>query len=212
MAARMQAVEREPARCKSRQESGPVRATRFAYKPLHSFRGQWSAASIAVRASERSLAVRLLEDSFLSPQVAERSDIRDRKRHAKLILRAHLSQRDTPVLQRNSAAVSVVGNLRDLVLQRTVLNVVAHATREVESFAVESPVSHQSANLIRKRLQNRVILNMKVRHSRKEFTVRLYFHQRAFRHNLAQLRIVIDNLLRVILCARGDFQVAYNRR
>src|SRR6266850_731568 len=75
-----------------------------------------------------------LEYFFLSAQVAKRADIGDRERHAELIFRAHLTERDATIFERQSTATSVIGDLRYLVLQCTVLNVVADAAGEIKSF------------------------------------------------------------------------------
>jgi hypothetical protein len=40
-----------------------------------------------------------LEDLFLTSQVPKRPYVRNRERHAKLVFRAYLSERDAPVLE-----------------------------------------------------------------------------------------------------------------
>src|SRR5258708_10640151 len=77
-------------------------------------------APIATRPAAASVADRRLplEDSFLPLQRPEGSDVRNRERHAELILvpRAEL---ETPELHAESAAIGVVGDLRLRVLQRS---------------------------------------------------------------------------------------------
>ena len=52
-----------------------------------------------------------LKNPLLTPQIPKRSNIRDNKRHAKLIVGTHLPQRNPPVLQRQPAATPVVTDL-----------------------------------------------------------------------------------------------------
>src|SRR5438477_1066701 len=89
-----------------------------------------------------------LKNPLLTPQIPKRPDIRDNKRHAKLIVRTHLSQRDPPVLQRQPAATPVVADLHQLVLQGAIRQVVADPGSEVESFPRLRPIPDQRANLV----------------------------------------------------------------
>src|SRR6266581_1279187 len=94
------------------------------------------------RGSEGSrIAAQYLKDPFLAAQVAEGSDIGDGERNTKLVFGAYLAQCDAAVFEGEAAAVSVVGNLRELALQRAVLNVVAHATGKIEAFAIEASIA-----------------------------------------------------------------------
>src|SRR5215467_10021946 len=96
-----------------------------------------------------------LKDLLLPPQVPKGTDVGDGEGYPELVFRAYLSEGNAPVFERQPAAVTVVGHLRNLVLQRGVLNVVAHPAREVEAFAVEGPVPDEGPDLVGKRLQNR---------------------------------------------------------
>ena len=84
-----------------------------------------------------------LEDFFLAAEIAERADIGDGERDAELILSAYLAEGDAAVFEGEAAAVTVVSDLGNLVLQRAVLNVVADAAGEIETFAVKAAVADQ---------------------------------------------------------------------
>ena len=73
--------------------------------------------------------------------------------------------------------------MRDLVLQRGVLDIVADSAGEIETFAIETSIADQGANLIGKRLQFRIVLNVKVRQGDEKFAVGLHLYQRSFRDN-----------------------------
>src|SRR2546425_286924 len=68
-----------------------------------------------------------LENPFLAAQIAERSDVREDQRHAELVFRAHLAERDAAVFERDAAAAAVVADLHKLVLQGVVGQIVADA-------------------------------------------------------------------------------------
>ena len=103
---------------------------------------EYSKSVVSARGRKDSqIAARYLKDPFLAAQVAKGSDVGDGKRDTKLIFGAHLAQRDAPVFEGKPAAISVVCDLRDLVLQRAVLDVVAHATGEIKAFAIEASVA-----------------------------------------------------------------------
>ncbi len=131
--------------------------------------------------SDRFTLLTALKDFFLAAQIAERADIGDGERDAELILGAYLAEGDAAVFEGEAAAVAVVSDLGDLVLQRAVLNVVADATGEIETFAVKAAVADQCADLVGERLQERVVLNVKVGDGGEKFAVGLHFDERAFR-------------------------------
>jgi len=56
----------------------------------------------------------------MAAQISEVSDVGDDEGHAKLIFCADLSQRDAPVFDGEAAAVAVVADLNQLILQRAV--------------------------------------------------------------------------------------------
>src|SRR5258708_6763816 len=91
------------------------------------------------------------------------------------------------VFEREAAAVAIVGDLRDLILQRFVLNVVAHAASEIKPFAIETSVTDKRADLVGERLQGWIVLNVEVGHSGEEFAVWFYLTQRSFGDRLVQL-------------------------
>jgi hypothetical protein len=91
---------------------------------------------------------RKLKNLFLAAEVAEGADVGDGEGDAELVFRAHLAEDDAAVFEREATAVSVVGDLHDLVLQGAVLKVVAYAASEIKTFAVKAAVADQCANLI----------------------------------------------------------------
>src|SRR4029077_20690292 len=120
----------------------------------------------------------------------EGADIRDDKGDAKLILRANLPEVNAAVFNGQAAAVAVVTELHDLVLQCFVLEVVTDASDEVEAFARFATVTYQRPDLARGRLQERdesgrpgnrqitrsgIVIQPEERGSDKEFPVRLDF-------------------------------------
>ncbi len=96
-----------------------------------------------------------LEEPLLRPQRTERSDIGDRKAHAKLILGAGGSDGEAPVLDAEAATIGVVADLRacvDEVVQAVVVDVVH---RGVPSAAVEIADSDERCDLVRCRRERR---------------------------------------------------------
>src|SRR5437879_275330 len=85
-------------------------------------------------------------------EISEVTYVRDDERKAKLILRAHLPEVDAAIFDGEAAAVAVVTELNDLVLQSLVLEVVTQASDEIKAFAGFATVADQPANLVRKRL------------------------------------------------------------
>src|SRR5262249_25005348 len=149
-------------------------------------------------------------------QVSERSNVRDDERHAKLIVGSYLPQRDAPVLQRQSAAVSVVTHLHQLVLQRVVRDVVADSRREVEALPRLRSVPDQRPNLIRLRWQYEGIrIQAKIGHGEEKFLVRLDLRQRPDGRQLSRrpaLRVIFQNLFEIERPARRQFEIADQRR
>src|SRR6266705_625962 len=144
-------------------------------------------------------------------EISEVTYVRDDERKAKLILRAHLPEVDAAIFDGEAAAAAVVAELNDLVLQSLVLEVVAH----------------QPANLVRKRLlevqrlgrrgerkiaEHRVGIQAEVGDRGEKFPIRLYFQECADGHEPLELGIVVKNLLQIVEAARGDLQIADDRR
>src|SRR5579864_120675 len=87
--------------------------------------------------------------SFLPPQVSERSDIRQREGEAKEIFIAHIGDRVAPVLQRDAAAIPVVGGLRGGELQLLEFLVKTEAARGTESSPVQSAIPQRHSKLLK---------------------------------------------------------------
>src|SRR5258707_13286347 len=85
-------------------------------------------------------------------QIPESANISDDERDTELILSANLSEVDAAVFDGPTAAVAVVTELHELVLQRFVLEVVADAGDEGKALARFAAVADQSAKLVGKRL------------------------------------------------------------
>ena len=66
-------------------------------------------------------------------QIPECAKVRDDKRNAELILRAHLPEVDTAIFHSQATATAVVTELNDLVLQSLVLEIVAHTGDEIKA-------------------------------------------------------------------------------
>src|SRR5262249_45075369 len=128
--------------------------------------------------------------------------------HAELIFRTDRAEVDAAIFERDAAATAVVIHLHDLVLQYAVGDVVADARSHIKTFAIQTAITDNRANLIRKRLKLWIILKTEVRDRRKEFSVRFDFNQRPNDCNLLQLRIVFQNLLGVVAAAWRDFNIA----
>src|SRR6266568_2512130 len=166
------------------------------------------------------------KDFFAMPQIPESSDVRNDKRHAKLILAPDLPEVDAPVFQREPAATSVIARLHDLVLQRFVGEVVANAPRKIEPLSVFAAVTQERTDLVRKRLlkrclsgrhggkitQRRVVIQPKESNRAKKFAVRLRLNQRANGHKSLILRVVLENLLEVIRAAGRDLEITHDGR
>src|SRR6267154_1135565 len=76
-----------------------------------------------------------LEDFFLVAEVSEGADVGDDEGHAQLIVRAHLAQSDAAIFEGDAAAFAIVADLRELVLQGAVGDVVADSGGDVEAAA-----------------------------------------------------------------------------
>ena len=80
-------------------------------------------------------------------QIPEGPDVRDDERDAELILRAHLSEVDAAVFDGQAAAIAVITELNNLVLQGFVLEVIAGTGDEIEALARFASVADKRANL-----------------------------------------------------------------
>src|ERR1017187_4090590 len=119
-----------------------------------------------------------LENLLLPAQISESPDIRDDKRDPKLIVGAHLPQRNAPIFDSQPATIPVVTDLYQLILQRIVGDVVAYAAGDVEALASLTAVADQSANLIGLGLQHQWIgVQPEIRDGKEKSLVRLDFCQ-----------------------------------
>src|SRR5579872_3630662 len=114
-----------------------------------------------------------LENLLLSSQIAERADVSNDQRHAKLIFRADLTQRQAPVFQGDSAARSVVADLHELILNILLFDIVTDTEEGVPAAAVQVPISNLGANLVRDGLQNRIVVDGKMRNGEVEILHRM---------------------------------------
>src|SRR5882724_7793446 len=89
---------------------------------------------------------------LLVAEISEGADVGDNERDTELVLRAHLAEVDAPVFDGEAAAATVVTELRDLVLQRLVLEVVSDSGDQIKTLARFIAVADERANLARKRL------------------------------------------------------------
>ena len=89
-----------------------------------------------------------LEDFFLVTQIPEGTDVGNDEGDAELIVSPDLAEFEAAIFERQAAAAAVVADFHELVLQRVIGEVVAHARRDVESFARFAAVTDQRANLI----------------------------------------------------------------
>ena len=86
------------------------------------------------------------------PQIPEGADVRDNERDAELILSAYLAEVDASIFDGDATASPVVTELRDLILQRLVFEVVTDTGDEINAFAGFASVADERSNLARKRL------------------------------------------------------------
>jgi len=82
-------------------------------------------------------------------EIPEGADVRDDEGNTKLVLRAYLAEVDAPVFDGDAAAGAVVTELRDLVLERLVLEVVSDAGNEIKTLAGFAAITNERANLVR---------------------------------------------------------------
>src|SRR6202162_5941785 len=123
-----------------------------------------------------------LEQLLLPAQISERSDVCKIQRDAKLVFSPDHSERKAPVLERNSAAGSVIAYFDEFVLQGILLDVIAKTRFRVPAASVRRAISHLGPNLIRgrlqhgaKRRQDRRIIDGKLRHGKIEIFSRANF-------------------------------------
>src|SRR5882762_9976655 len=152
-------------------------------------------------------------------QIPESANISDDERDTELILSANLSEVDAAVFDGQAAAVAVVTELHELVLQRFVLKVVADAGDEVKAFARFAAVADQRANLVGKRLlevgdghRRRIVIQAKEGSGDEEFPIGFYFQERADGDKPLDLRVVLKNLLEIVRAARSDLEIAEDGR
>src|SRR5437879_4854459 len=151
-------------------------------------------------------------------QIPECADVRDDKRDSELILRAHLPEVDAPVFDGQTAAAAVITELRDLILQRFVLEVVAHPGYEVKAFARFAAVPNKRSNLVRKRLLEvrrrgrGIIVQTKVGSSDEKLSIRLYLQEGADGDESLDLRVVLHNLFQVVRAAGRGYQIDDHRQ
>src|SRR5579859_187357 len=149
-----------------------------------------------------------LKDFFLVAEISEGADVGDDEGHAELIVGAHLAESDTAVFQSEAAALAVVAELHQLILQRAVGDVVADAGGDIEAAARFAAIAGEDAHLIGKRLQDGIGLQAKMGDGSEEFAIRLDLEQRADDRNLMKLRIVFEQVLGVKESARGNLEIA----
>ena len=106
------------------------------------------------------------------------------------------------------AAIPVVADLDQLILQRTVGEVVADPAGDIEALARFAALTDQRANLIRLGLEHeRIDAQPEVRDGEEEVLVRLDFRERTDRRELpvrASLRVVLQNLFEIERARRGS--------
>src|SRR5215469_11736616 len=181
-------------------------------------------ARVRLRKRRKRFTV-LSEDFFAAAEIAEVADVGDDEGDAELIFGADLAEVYPPVLEGEAAAAAVVTHLNDLALQNFVGEIVADPAGEVEAFAVFAAIAGERANLIRERLLKRVlrgrlrelaevgiVVEAEVGDGGKEFAVRLGFDQGAYGDETLNLRIVLEDLLKIVAAARGDLEVAEDGR
>ena len=68
-------------------------------------------------------------------KIPESADISEDKRDAELIFSAHLAEVDPPVFDGQAAAIAVVAQLHNLILQSLVLEIVTDSGNKIEPLA-----------------------------------------------------------------------------
>src|SRR5271163_499775 len=156
----------------------------------------------------RKLRDGTLEDFFLVAEIAEGADVGDDEGDAELVFCADLAEGDAAVFDGEAAAVAVVADLDELVLQGLVGEIVADAGGEVEAGAGFAAIADEGAHLVGKRLKDGIGLQTEVRDGGEEFAVGLDLQQRSYSGDVVELGIVFEDLLGVVEAARRDFEIA----
>src|SRR6202790_945682 len=165
----------------------------------------------ATEEAQRTEKTEESEDFFLVAEISEGADISDDEGDAELIIGAHLAKLDTSIFESEAATFAVVADLHELILQRAIGDVVADAGGKVEAAPRFTAVAREQAHLIRERLKNGVGLQAEVGNGGEEFAIRLDLYERADNRDLAQLRVVFEQMLGIKAAARCDLEVADDR-
>src|ERR1700683_811615 len=81
------------------------------------------------------------ENLFLPAQIPRRTKIGDEQHNPVLVLAAHRAERELAVFEPDAAARTVVGNLRHLILEVVLRQIVADPDRSIPSAAILFAVS-----------------------------------------------------------------------
>src|ERR1700733_7453387 len=88
------------------------------------------------------------ENLFLPAQIPSRTKIGDEQHNPVLVLAAHRAERKLPVFEPDAAARAVVGNLRHLILEVVLRQIVADTNRSIPSGAIHLAVPDQRLYLV----------------------------------------------------------------
>src|SRR6266849_1884570 len=152
------------------------------------------------------------KDFFLVPEVSEGTYVGDDEGDAELVVGADLAELDAAVFEGEAAAFTVVADLHELILQGAIGDVVADPGNDVETATRFAAVAGKHANLIGKRLQDGIRLQAKMGNGGKKFAIGLDLQQCADDGDLAELRVVFEQLLGIKEAAGSDLEVAYDGR
>src|SRR5580658_3073755 len=168
-----------------------------------------------------------LEDFFLAAEITEGADVGDDEGGGETIFGADLAEVDAAILEGKAAAVSVIADLDELALEDLVGEIVADAGCEIEALAGQVAVTEKGADLVGKRLVkgheawrghereiglDGVIVQAEVGDGGEELAVRLDLEERANGREALNLRIVLEDLFKVVEAAGSDLEIADDGR